>query len=291
MSALTFAIHQLKGGVGKSTLAVNLAAALALGAAEAFPTQAKRDKLAAGLRPWSGRGATGRRVLMVDLDRQMTSSDYFRVRGTNGQTFTAALAGDSVPLEAMTHAAQVPLARGHVDVLPARPGDFERATAALPSYPGEGVNVIRAAIAQFTDDYDFIVLDLRPELTPFTKAAVAASDGVLIPCTSEFATAIHLESVRAFVKTAAQESGASPEIAGIVRTMWESSYEADQVDALLPTLGMPILDARVPRHKLVSKAFTLGLGPCVSAYPKSAATRQFLIAAAETVARTRKAGV
>lgn len=291
MSATTFAIHQLKGGVGKSTIAVNLAAALALGAADAFPTEAKRARLANGVLPWSGRGATGRKVLIVDLDRQMTVSDYFRVQGKTGQTFTAALAGDAVPLDAMTHPSNVPLARGQVDVLPARPTDFERAVNTLPKYPNDGVGVIGAALSQFADDYDYIVMDLRPELTPFTKSAVAAAHGILVPCTSEFATAIHLDSVRAFVEEAATDSGNRCEIIGIVRTLWEAgSFEANQVDALLPTLGLPILEARIPRHKVVSKAFTLGLGPCVSAYPKSTAARQFLLAAAEAAARAEKVG-
>src|SRR5699024_10183629 len=103
----------------------------------------------------------GRRVLVVDLDRQRSAGDSLNVRGAEeGKTFTAAIAGDDVDLSQAIKTAPVDAGSGQIDVMPTTPLDYERAVATLPRYPNSGLHILRMALEPVMEDYDYILLDL-----------------------------------------------------------------------------------------------------------------------------------
>lgn len=276
MTAHVLSFPASKGGVGKTSLATNIACSLALGTR---PTTRRMKKTA---------GGEGRKVLVVDLDRQRSAGDSLGVRGVaDGNTLLAALAGDSIDLGDATFTAPVDAGSGRVDVMPTTPLDYERAVATLPRYPDSGLQMLKMALEPVMTEYDYIVLDLRPELSNLVSAAICASvdGGALMPVTSEMTTAVHLGEVIDHIDWVREASGVDVRTLGIVRSIWTQSYEATQVSSLIERFNSHVFHAIIPNHRQVSKSFLLSSGPCVLSYPKAAATKKFHELTAEIVAR------
>lgn len=282
MTATTICFNNQKGGVGKTVDTSNIAAALALGVTPAG--QAGRGRL----RKTHSDPARAANVLVVDLDRQMSLGDTFKAYGTDRATFLAAIACDDVNIDDALIPSPVPLPRGRIDVLPARPYDYERAVNALPGYPDTGINILRMALEQLRERYDYILLDTRPELSHLTAAAMAASDGVVIPVTSEVTTALHVDEVGNFIDWVAKTSGVDITPYGILRSQWQPSFESRQVDQILPRFGIHVFESIIPSHRQVSKAFMMTTGPVVLSFPKAPATKAFIQATAEILEKAGK---
>jgi len=266
-----------KGGVGKTTLATNIALTLTSN----------------GTRP-TGRKiplSKSKRVLVVDMDYQRSAGDSLGVPGAPaGTTYARAFLNEDIDYDKAIRPAPFEIPCGRLDVAPVNTRDYNDAVEAIPKLANDGLFAVTDVLAALEDDYDYILLDLRPELSPFTSSAMAASNGgVIIPVTSEMATAINLKDVLDHFRKLAPRLGKPIEFLGVARTRWDAkTEEATDVDDTLIELGIPVFTTVIPNHRQISKSFSLSTGPVVTSYPKAPSVRLFYQLASEIATAVAK---
>lgn len=222
-----FAITNQKGGVGKTTTSVNLAAALA---------------------------EQGMRVLLVDLDPQGNATTGSGI-DKNEQECTAydVLTGQAEPEESILHSES-----GSYDVLPAN-GDLTAAEVEMLAMMMKE-HRLRAAIKKIRERYDYILIDCPPSLNMLTVNALVAAEGVLIPMQCEYYA---LEGVSALLDTIRQiQSSLNPGlvIEGVVRTMYDprSSLTNEVSSQLHNYFGDALYATVIPRNVKLAEAPSFG---------------------------------
>lgn len=222
-----FAITNQKGGVGKTTTSVNLAAALA---------------------------EQGMRVLLVDLDPQGNATMGSGI-DKNEQDCTAydVLTGRAEPEKSIQYSDN-----GHYDVLPAN-GDLTAAEVEMLSMMMKE-HRLRAAIKKVRDRYDYVLIDCPPSLNMLTVNALVAAEGVLIPMQCEYYA---LEGVSALLETIRQiQASLNPGlvIEGVVRTMYDprSSLTNEVSSQLHNFFGDGLYATVIPRNIRLAEAPSFG---------------------------------
>ena len=252
------AITNQKGGVGKTTTAVNLAAAL-----QAF----------------------GRRVLLVDMDPQgnaTVSAGYEKnaVERHIGQVLLEEISAEE---------ALLPTDPGGFDLLPATI-DLAGAEFQLVTRIGRETK-LRQALAQLVDDYEFVLIDCPPALNTLTINSLAAADDILIPVQCEY---FALEGLSALLDTVEQVRLAlNPDlgIAGVLRTLYDARNRLaqDVSEQLRQHFGERVFDALVPRNVRLAEAPSHGL-PAMFYDKSSTGAEAHADVARELVKRARKRG-
>jgi len=250
------AVANQKGGVGKTTTSVNLAASLAN----------YRSK-----------------VLLVDLDPQGNAT-----MGSGVDKHELDLSAcESIMGECHVNEAKVFSEQAGYDVLPSN-SDLTAAEVGLMNATMKEKR-LKLALGQVADNYDYIIIDCPPSLNMLTLNALVAADGVLIPIQTEYYA---LEGLSALLRTIEQiQQHMNPELKvdGILRTMHDLRNNlANQVSKQLTEhFGELVFTTIIPRNVRVAEAPSYGL-PIMNYDKSSRGSVAYMAMASELMRRMKK---
>ena len=249
----TVAVANQKGGVGKTTTSVNLAAGLA---------------------------QAGKRVLLVDLDPQGNATmgsgvDKRKVARTVYHVLLGL--GDIATI-------RVPAQSGGYDLLPAN-RDLAGAEVELVDLPNREGR-LRSALERLAAEYHFVLIDCPPSLSLLTVNAFVAADEVLIPMQCEYYALEGLSDLVGTIKRVRAHLNPRLEIAGLLRTMYDPrntlSHQVSQ--QLEEHFGEKVYRTLVPRNVRLAEAPSFG-APAVIWDRTSKGALAYLALADEVLAR------
>ena len=224
----TLAITNQKGGVGKTTTAVNLAAALQ---------------------------SIGQRVLLIDLDPQGNAT----VSAGQDKSSLAQTMADVLLDEAPISEVIITSEPAGFDLLPANI-ELAGAEFQLVSRIGREMK-LRRALAPLLTNYDFVLIDCPPALNTLTINALVASDDVLIPVQCEYFALEGLSSLLETIEQVRLALQPALGVAGVLRTLYDArNLLAQQVSEQLQThFGDQLFRTLIPRNVRLAEAPSHGL--------------------------------
>lgn len=249
-------IANQKGGVGKTTTCVNLAASLA---------------------------ATQRNVLLIDMDPQGNATMGSGVdKHSLTHTVCDVLLGDAGIEQAMMRQLEV----GY-DILPAN-SDLTAAEVQLMNKIGRE-RQLTLALEQVKQDYDYVLIDCPPSLNMLTVNALVASDGVVIPMQCEYYA---LEGLSALLDTIEQiRISVNPQIRieGLLRTMYDprNNLANDVSSELVEHFGDRVYRTVIPRNIRLAEAPSFGQ-PILQYDKNSRGSMAYIALAGEVLRREAK---
>ena len=247
-----YAIANQKGGVGKTTTAVNVAACIA---------------------------AAGYRTLVVDVDPQGNATVGLGVSRDDGPGTYEVLSGDAEAREAVR-----PTTVNGLWILASSP-DLAGAAVELPRLPGSESR-LRDALAPVQDDFAFILLDCPPSLGPLTVNALVAAERVIVPVQTEYFALEGLAGLLDTLSLIQRELNPRLTVAGMLLTMHDARTKLAQdvereVREHFPAL---VFDTVIPRNVRLGEAPSYGI-PVIHHDPHCAGSEAYFELAKEVAAR------
>ena len=246
------ALANQKGGVGKTTTAVNVAACLA---------------------------EAGERTLVVDLDPQANATSGLGERANGSSTYDLL---DGAALREIARRTRFP----NLELVASKP-DLAGAAVELASAPG-GEEFLRGALDDARAAYSFVFLDCPPSLGPLTVNALAAADRVLVPVQCEYYALEGLAQLLDSIERIRARLNPRLTIAGLLLTMADgrTRLAADVAAEVRRHFDGLVFAAVVPRSVRLAEAPSHGL-PITAYDSRSAGADAYYRVASELVDRTR----
>ena len=251
MTCITIANQ--KGGVGKTTTAINLGTALA---------------------------ATGQRVLLIDLDPQGNCSTGLGIaQAARAYSSYDLLVGESTLMQTA-----MPTKVPRLDIVPATV-DLSGAEIELVEFT-ERTHRLTHAIAKGRDAWDVILIDCPPSLGLLTMNAMVAADSLLVPLQCEFFALEGLSQLLNTVERIRSRFNPNLSIMGVALTMFDRRNRlTDQVaDDVRAVLGKVVFDTVIPRNVRLSEAPSHGL-PALIYDHRCPGSEAYIALARELIAR------
>ncbi len=257
--AKVIAIANQKGGVGKTTTSINLAASMA---------------------------ATRRKVLLIDLDPQGNATmgsgvDKYEVENTAYELLVDDKSAEEVIVRDTS---------GKYDLIAAN-ADVTAAEIKLMEFFAREVR-LRNALAPVLDKYDYIFIDCPPSLNMLTVNAMGAADSVVIPMQCEYYALEGLTALMDTIGKLAQVVNPNLTIEGILRTMYDprNRLANDVSDQLKQHFGDKVYRTVIPRNVRLAEAPSFG-APAMYYDKSSAGAKAYLALAGEMLRRAESARV
>lgn len=223
-----FAVTNQKGGVGKTTTTVNLAASLA---------------------------EYGKKVLLIDLDPQgnATTGSGLDKNDLKNSSY------DVIMAEAKAADTIVKSDDLAFDVMPTNSDLTAAEVGLLETKLRE--HRLRIALESTRDNYDFILIDCPPSLSMLTVNALVASQGIVIPIQCEYYALEGLSSLLKTIERVKQKANPTLEVTGLLRTMFDARNNlANQVSRqLINHFGGKVFHSIIPRNVRLAEAPSHGL--------------------------------
>ncbi len=246
---IIFAVANQKGGVGKTTTAVNLAASLA---------------------------AAERPTLLVDLDPQANASSGVGVApGTADRTIYDALIGDATLKEVIL--------KTDIDLLDVAPASQDLTAVEYELFDQERGTHLRALLhSADAEKYDYVIIDSPPSLGVLTLNVLGAADRLIIPLQPEYYA---LEGITYLMATVDRvKASLNPDliVEGIVLTMWDGRNKLAHQVADQVRQHFRVFNSIIPRNVRLSEAPSHGV-PCLLYDVQSKGAQGYLTLAAEVL--------
>ena len=250
------ALSNQKGGVGKTTTAVNLATGLA---------------------------AFGKRVLVIDFDPQGNTSTAFGVEKMVNTKNSYSLLMHDATLSEVVHKTNVP----NLDVVPSTIHLSGAEVELVPVMARE--RRLEEALSGSVDGYDYVFIDCPPSLGLLTLNALTAATDVMVPLQCEFFAMEGLSQLFQTIDLVKKNLNASLKLSGVLLTMFDTRNKLSSVveDDVRRHLGDKVYKTMIPRNVRVSEAPSFGK-PVLLHDVKCAGSQAYIKLAGEIIKRDQK---